>query len=381
MRISPRLANLLLLGASSLAALALAEASLRLLRPQPLDAAYVWPDGTLRHVPSFRYTYTRRDFSSVVSYNALGLRGRDVAPTPAPGSLRLAFLGDSFVEGKQVGDEDVLTARLERLAADRGRRLEVVNAGVGGYGTGDELLLWERAIAPLRPAVVLVGFFANDVRNNVDRALFELRDGRIVQVREPPLPSARWLYEVQKYLVARSHLAYLLKTVVLGAAGETSEQSPPGAPGELAEDEEVFAIDPSPRIARGWTLTLALLSELRLRVEAVGARFAVVAIPNRYQVDDAWWSAHVGRLGLEAAAFDRRTPQRRLGEWAADTGTELIDLLDALRRANGDNSFYYRVDAHWNAAGHDLAAETLLRELEARALVDGVPTGSAPARP
>ena len=374
MSISTRLANLLLLGASSLAALALGEAALRSAWPQPLDAAYVWPDGTLRHLPSFRYTYTRRDFSNVVSYNALGLRGRELTASPAPGTLRLAVLGDSFVEGKQVGDDEVFTARLESLATAAGRRLEVVNAGVGGYGTGDELLLWERAIAPMGPSVVLVGFFANDVRNNVDRALFDCRDGRLLQVQEPPRPRVRWLYEAQKSLVARSHLAYLVKNAARGAAPDAPERV---AGAWLVEDEEVFALDPSPRIQRGWTLTLALLDELRRRVEAAGARFAVVAVPNRYQVDDAWWSQHVRRLGLDPAAFDRRTPQRRLGEWAARTGSELIDLLDAFREANRANRFYYVVDAHWNAAGHRLAAETLLRELAARGLL----TASAPAPP
>lgn len=365
MSIPPRLANLLLLGVSSLSALALAEAVLRRVAPQPLDAAYVWPDGTLRHLPSFRFTYTRREFSNVVSYNALGLRGRDVGADPPPGTLRLAFLGDSFVEGKQVGDGEVFTTRLERAAAEHGRPLEVINAGVGGYGTGDELLLWERALAGLRPDLVLVGFFANDVRNNVERALFDVREGRVLQVREPPLPRVRWLYEIQKFLVARAHLAYLVKSAAVGAAG----QDPISDRGALVEDEEIFAVDPSPRTERGWTLTLGLLGELRRRAEASGARFGVVVFPTRYQVDDALWAAHTRRLGLDPAAFDLRTPQRRLGHWAAQTGTELLDLVAAFRNAEHGRRYYYVIDAHWNAAGHELAAEAMLRELDARGLL------------
>lgn len=224
MRLSPRLANLLLLGCSSFAAALAAELVLRFACPQPLDAAYVWPDGTLRHLPSFRYTYTRAGFSNEVRYNALGLRGPDPAPVKTPGTLRLAVLGDSFVEGKQVGEKEVFTAVLERLAAAEGRRLEVINAGVGGYGTADELLLWERAVAALRADLVLAAFFPNDVRNNVERTWFDLREGRVVQVAEPPRPRVRWLYEAQKFLVSRLHLAYLVKNAALTLSGTAPDR-------------------------------------------------------------------------------------------------------------------------------------------------------------
>lgn len=375
MSLTNRLANLLLLGISSALALALGEVALRRLAPQPLDAAYVWPDGTLRHLPSFCYTYTRQEFSNAVSYNALGLRGREVSPTPAPGTLRLAFLGDSFVEGKQVGEDEVFTSRLEQLAAESGRELEIINGGVGGYGTSDELLLWERVIAPLRPHLVLVGFFPNDVRNNLERGWFELRAGRVLQVREPPRPRVRWLYETQKSLVARLHLAYLLKSALLGA------EAPDPRRGTLVEDEEVFAIRPSARIERGWALTLALLAELKRRVAAAGGRFAVVVFPTRFQVDAALWRAQAGRLGLDPAAFELEAPQRRLGEWAEREDVQLIELLADFRAANQQNSFYYRIDAHWNATGHRLAAGVLWRELLGRGLLDRFAAAPAAASP
>lgn len=372
MKIPPRVASLLLFGSSSLLALAASEWLLRRAYPQPLDAAYVWPDGTLRHLPSFRYTYTRAGFSNEVRYNALGLRGPEPSPAKAPGALRLAVLGDSFVEGKQVAESDVFTARLERLAAADGRRLEVVNAGMGGYGTSDELLLWQRTVAGLRPDLVIVAFFPNDVRNNVERAWFDLREGRVVQVAEPPRPRVRWLYEAQKFLVSRSHLAYLLKSAALtlsGAAPDRREE-PPNAPhGKLLEDEEVFLTEPSPGIARGWTLTLALLAELARQVEASGGRCVVALVPTRYQVDAALWRLHAERLGLDATAFDLELPQRRFAAWSAETRIPVIDLLPELRRRNRDNSFYYDQDAHWNAAGHRVAAETLLQELAARGLL------------
>jgi hypothetical protein len=172
-----------------------------------------------------------------VSYNARGLRGRELTASPAPGTLRLAVLGDSFVEGKQVGDDEVFTARLESLATAAGRRLEVVNAGVGGYGTGDELLLWERAIAPMGPSVVLVGFFANDVRNNVDRALFDCRR-RLLRSRSRRAPGA---LAVRSESWWRSHLVSREERRARAAPTPSESPARSGRRGGLA-------LDPSPRI-------------------------------------------------------------------------------------------------------------------------------------
>jgi len=361
------LANLLLLSASMAMAAVLAEVGLRLLKPQPLEAAYAWADGTLRHRPSFEYTYTRSEFSGTVRFNSMGLRGEEVAPARSPGVPRVLFLGDSFVEGKQVGEKEVLTAVLQALAADEGRPLEVINAGVAGYGTGEELILWQRLGRRLNPDLVLIGFYPNDVRNNADRRLFELKEGRPAQAREPPLPKVRWIYDARRYLSSHSHL-YMLGNLALDelAAGRRAEardrgQSPQA--GEPLEAEEVFARIPSRQVEEGWRLTLALLEELRSQVEAAGARFAVVVFPTRFQVDDALWEEHARKIGLEPDQYDLRIPQRALGQWSAAAGVTLLDLLEPFRSGNVSNTFYYRLDAHWNPAGHRLAAESILAGL------------------
>ena len=379
MTLSVRLANVVLLGCSSLAAATIGELGLRLAHPQPLDAAYVWSDGTLRHLPSFRYTYARAGFSNEVRYNALGLRGRDPAPARDSRKPRLVVLGDSFVEGKQVGEGDVLTAQLERMAAAAGRRVETINAGVGGYGTSDEILLWERVVAALRPDVVLIAFFPNDVRNNLDRPWFDVHEGRVTQVAEPPRPRVRWLYEAQKFLVSRSHLAYMFKNAALtlsGTAPDGRSAASDAPPSVLLEDEDVFLIEPPPRIVRGWALSLALVADLARRVEASGARCAVVLVPNRYQVNPGLWRRHVEQLTLDRRAFDLEIPQRRFGEWSRQSGIPAIDLMPELRRRDHDNSLYYERDAHWNEAGHRVAAEVLLRELDSRGWLEPSAGGS-----
>ena len=351
--------NLALLFLSILLSLAIGEVILRVFRPQPLQALMVWPDGTLRHRPSFRYTYARAEFSNAIAWNALGMRGPEVAGRRTPGVPRVLVLGDSFVEGKQVGDDAVLTAVMAEMSRERGSPLEVINLGVSGVGTAREIHLWEKLGQSLEPDLVVLGFYPNDVRNNAERGEFALEQGRVVLRIEPQGPGL--VARARAWLGARSHLFILLRS---GQNALDEWLDPPTA----IESEDVFARDPSERVRRGREMTLALLDDLERKVRAAGARLVLVLIPTRFQVDDALWSSHAAALGIEPAAYDLRLPNRALAEWAEARGVRVVDLLDGFRARNTANSFYYAGDAHWNAAGHRLAAHLIL---ESGALAPG----------
>ena len=105
------------------------------------------------------YTYEH-----LVHVNALGLRGPEVAEKE-PGELRVLFLGDSLTYGQGVGDDETMPAALERalLARDPRRRWTVVNGGVRAYGTAQELGMLEELGARIRPDVVVLGWYWNDL--------------------------------------------------------------------------------------------------------------------------------------------------------------------------------------------------------------------------
>ncbi len=98
--------------------------------------------------------------------NALGLRGPELAPIDTPKLFRIAVIGDSMAFGFGVQQGEDFPAQLEReLAAHEprdGRRFEVLNFGVGGYSTLDEVAcLREKALA-LRPDLVVIAYCLND---------------------------------------------------------------------------------------------------------------------------------------------------------------------------------------------------------------------------
>src|SRR5262249_39736248 len=102
--------------------------------------------------------------------NAFGFRGQ--APvTPKPHDLvRVVAVGDSVTFGLGVNDDDTFCVQTERLLRSRhaGLDLEVNNLAVPGYDTRQEVTLLGRHVESLRPDVVLVGFYSNDVPDSLE---------------------------------------------------------------------------------------------------------------------------------------------------------------------------------------------------------------------
>jgi hypothetical protein len=106
-----------------------------------------------------------------VRINADGMRDRDHDVARPPGTFRIAVLGDSYAEAFQVEQGEAFWAVLERALRGcprlDGRRPELLNFGVAGYGTTQQLLMLQRRVWKYAPDLVLLLFTTgNDVRNN-----------------------------------------------------------------------------------------------------------------------------------------------------------------------------------------------------------------------
>ncbi|HET6164080.1 MAG TPA: SGNH/GDSL hydrolase family protein [Planctomycetota bacterium] len=98
--------------------------------------------------------------------NELGLRGASVGEERAAGTFRVLCIGDSTTYGLGVPEPATWVRRLEadlNSTAPSGLRIEVVNAGVPAYNTRDELALYRSLADRLRPDLVVLGFYGNDL--------------------------------------------------------------------------------------------------------------------------------------------------------------------------------------------------------------------------
>jgi lysophospholipase L1-like esterase len=94
---------------------------------------------------------------ATIGINAQGFRGRDWTIAKAPGTARLVVLGGSAAFGHgALSDDAVFAAVLERLLRERGRKVEVLNAGVMGYQSTQELVLLATELLDYAPDALLV---------------------------------------------------------------------------------------------------------------------------------------------------------------------------------------------------------------------------------
>ena len=92
--------------------------------------------------------------------NSLGFRGREIEKQKPKDKIRVVFLGGSSIFGWSVMDEGTTIPHLIEL---KDERLEVINAGVLGYTSAQELGLFIEDIFELNPDIVISYNLWNDL--------------------------------------------------------------------------------------------------------------------------------------------------------------------------------------------------------------------------
>jgi lysophospholipase L1-like esterase len=115
-----------------------------------------------RHKPSWEKQYGE----VLVTYNERGLRDRPILPK-AEGEYRILALGDSVTFGSGVPQHQIFTFRLEQLLPGRLQRpVRVINSGVGGYNTVQEVTYFKQEGITLQPDLVMLTYVQNDIEEN-----------------------------------------------------------------------------------------------------------------------------------------------------------------------------------------------------------------------
>lgn len=300
-------------------------------------------------------------------FNDVGFRGPTRPRTKTPGTCRIAVIGDSQIAAIATREEDTLVRRLEaRLHETRPEaRWEVMNFGVSGSSTGQELALYRELVADFDSDLVVLAYFeANDLVDNSDRLSWTARiymdldeSGRLVKkpYSVARASSSTWLnqnsrfYVWQKDLVNRAMHKLLddRRLNVRGGVGRT------------------FDTGSDPDLAHAWRLTEALLRTFDEEVRSGGAEFLLLYVPSPESVDPRVWERHYGDEA-EAAGFSA-THTRRQVEAIAENhhidSTFLSDLF-ASKLARDEGPLFFQGEGHMNEVAQDLAARQILEHLE-----------------
>ena len=109
--------------------------------------------------------------------NPKGLRDFEYKYEKDSDRFRIMILGDSFSEAFTIPLNDTFHKRLEKKLNKSGLpKIEVINTGVSGFGTDNELLFFIHEGYKYEPDLVLLLFnLGNDVTDNFQGLAFESR--------------------------------------------------------------------------------------------------------------------------------------------------------------------------------------------------------------
>ena len=329
-------------------------------------------------VPGGRFEYDLDGERVRIAFNSEGFHDVEHAVDKPDGVKRIVLIGDSFSESVQLDLERTFFRLLEaRLNAMPGAHWEVINLGVGDFGTAQEELALEHLGLRYAPDIVICQVFPlNDIGNN-SLALADLcksrndryrpyavvRDGELQTVRLQPL----------RAFLRRSLVSFtVVEGLLLRWSGAFAPESDADYRRRLRDRGfdglepllQTFVAEPdqAPAVAEGWRVTELLLERIVGRCRAAGIAVLPMVVPWDRRFGPDW-------RGLVAAhpALIRGYPERRLGALFARLGVPSLMLLPL---------FEHRLDVvlparagHLNPAAHRLVADALFEKLRAEKLV------------
>jgi lysophospholipase L1-like esterase len=302
-----------------------------------------------------------RFHGQTVTHNSKGNRGPEAAFEKPAGLRRVVVMGDSQTWGYGVGDDETIPAQLSRLLNEGGGPpYEVLNLGVGGYGTDQAFLKYLVQGWRYAPDVVVLTVFKNDSVENartiawgVEKPRFYVDSGRLCLGNVPPPRAPGW--PNNRLLADREPSLRIPGTAVDLAQTATARffARREWLPSLLARDdgglgavrEHVGCVRNRDAYEGDGLLILArLVAELKRIAGAQGARLVVLLVPKTREQESpetpSYYATLVGGFRAHDIAY--------------------VDLRRHLQQSEGGGAAAFLPnDPHLSAAGSRIAAQAL----------------------
>ncbi|MEM8641923.1 MAG: SGNH/GDSL hydrolase family protein [Cyanobacteria bacterium P01_G01_bin.54] len=357
-----------------------------------------------------------REGRAFVRMNRDGLRDYNHTIEKPPNTLRIAVLGDSYSEALQVTiDKTYWSVLQEELNEDcaslsqQGYQAEIVNFGVSGYGTAQQLLTLQNHVWRYDPDIVLLAFLpTNDIHDNSKDVGYTYRarlynvpyfvynedgelvldgdgkieEGKALRLRIHALwPTKLAIHTINNSRILQllyvfrlrlsSYLASVFKPQQVAEDNSQAVQRPVGLPDEvdLEYPAPVYSPPASPDWVEAWQITEDLLAQAIQDTHDNDAQFFLTVLTNPEAVNPDL-SIREGVLkSYQAENFDY--PGDRLESFAKKQDVDgFISLQKPFQAHTVKNplclhGFKNGVECsgHWNEMGHRLAGELVATEM------------------
>ncbi|MCH8138482.1 MAG: SGNH/GDSL hydrolase family protein [Proteobacteria bacterium] len=377
----------------------LSEGFLRILFPHvgPKNSAYDFhPDYLVTLKPNVEKTFfgLLANGNTAVRWqtNAEGFRGAPLEENP---DLKIMVYGDSNVQARFSSLKDTFSHRLETgLESRLGTNVDVINAGVIGFGPDQSLLKFRNEAEVYRPDIVIFHVFAdNDFGDLLRNRLFELApDGQLVET-----PHVRKLLEEEKArLVPDANAISLWSSLYLVQAARNFKKNLTWFLSRRDSDKEnadktdqilrrfaekaaaEYAVyrDRKPRrfsvLADHYDLDVAtdiesesarakialmdrVLRKARDFAASKNIKFLVLIQPSSRDLTENLSPNHSDLAKF--SGYRRNNISSAVEKICEVAGIGRINLFDIFMKNDPQTLYFKQADAHWSDAGQALAAE------------------------
>lgn len=323
-----------------------------------------------------------KEGSSYLQTTSDGRRDREYTKQKEDDVFRIAVLGDSYAEALQVDASEtfwaVLQTELQSCEKLHGKRLEVLNFGVSGYGTAQELQMLEHYVWAYQPDVVLLAFLTgNDISDNSIklssnrvRPFYQVKNGQLVldeSFRDHPTYRAadslwgKW----KTACINRSRfLQWMRESWNRVQASRHSSTSPSTEVGL----DNIYTPPQSGDWLEAWEITEQILKRMAEKSHERDCLFCVATLSNAAQVDP---DRRKRELLQQTMKLDHLFyPDFRIVELGKQVGFAVFPLAPSMQAEAERTETYFHGFAntqlgtgHWNRDGHRFAGQYLAKEI------------------
>ncbi|UCE07651.1 MAG: SGNH/GDSL hydrolase family protein [bacterium] len=279
------------------------------------------------HIPNQRGSFNHQDFSVEVIINSHGMRDSEY-PVHRTEKKRMLILGDSFGWGFGVKHQERFSEILENTHAD----WEIINASVSGYSTDQQFLFLKEAGMAFKPDVVLLLFHRNDFQGNSRGELywyfkpFFVIEGGHLKLQNVPVPTTTTKQQLDRILLGRTYLGSkfyaALRSRLSSVVNLGTRNSKTGNSDKYSGSEQ-----------KKYDVTYHLITAMIESSRKNGTQFVLVSIPMGVEE----------RTFLQNIALKENIPYLQLDKYFESKEATVM----------------FPHDSHWNANGHEVAANAI----------------------
>jgi len=304
--------------------------------------------------------HTLAEFDISFKTNSIGLRDKEY-PHKSTETLRMLVLGDSFTMGWGVEQDEVFMEVFEKkINEDKifDCNIEVLNAGVYGYGTVDELLFLQKMGLKLKPDIILLTFFiGNDIFENLDayRKFFDRKKSEYPIKKSFSIWCVRFIREhssLYNFLMARLRNMKVFRSFY-------NKQTLLFNAGEPRDEIELYEKSRQESISDYWKVTKDIILKIKRLCDENQIKLILMTIPSKVQVYNEQWTEISKKLEISEDS-DIELPDKILEKLCIDNGIYFYPLLDQLQASGIENKdLYFKLDRHWKPYCHKIVGNYL----------------------